>query len=189
MSRLTPVFHAETLEETMLIDPESKWAVTVDDASFQWEEAGPPTASEQKKSKLKAKSHKKAPQSKQSKPPAGEPFALRHVTLRIPRGQLTAIAGPVGSGKSSILQALIGEMKQIGGPKPVLGGTVGYCAQMAWIQNATLRDNVLFGADWEEERYWRAIRDASLLGDLELLPDGDLTEIGEKGISECRSFS
>ncbi|KAJ1300471.1 hypothetical protein OPQ81_005286 [Rhizoctonia solani] len=54
---------------------------------------------------------------------------------------------------------------------------------MAWIQNATLRDNIVFGRPWDEERYWTAIRDASLEMDLELLPDGDLTEIGEKGIN------
>jgi ATP-binding cassette subfamily C (CFTR/MRP) protein 1 len=63
------------------------------------------------------------------------------------------------------------------------GGRLGYCQQSAWIQNTTLRDNVLFGQDWDRDRYWQAITDASLITDLELLPDGDLTEIGEKGIN------
>jgi hypothetical protein len=46
------------------------------------------------------------------------------------------------------------------------------------------RDNIIFGREWEEETYWTAVRNASLMTDLELLPDGDLTEIGEKGISK-----
>lgn len=54
----------------------------------------------------------------------------------------------------------------------------------AWIQNSTLRDNIVFGQAWDEHRYWRAIQDASLVMDLEILPDGDLTEIGEKGGSD-----
>ena len=61
------------------------------------------------------------------------------------------------------------------------GGSVGYCAQSAWIQNATLRDNVVFGQAWDESRYLAAIRDACLEPDLAILPDGDMTEIGEKG--------
>lgn len=63
------------------------------------------------------------------------------------------------------------------------GGRLGYCQQTAWIQNATLRDNVLFGQRWDEARYWECIRRACLLPDLEILADGDLTEIGEKGVN------
>lgn len=65
----------------------------------------------------------------------------------------------------------------------MFGGQLGYCQQSAWIQNTTLRDNILFGQPWDKSRYWQAIKDASLIADLELLPDGDLTEIGEKGIN------
>lgn len=61
-----------------------------------------------------------------------------------------------------------------------LGGSVGYCPQSAWIQNATIRENVLFGSEFDEERYWSAIHDSCLERDLELLPNGDMTEVGEK---------
>lgn len=101
--------------------------------------------------------------------------------IEIPRGQLTAIVGPVGSGKSSLLSGLIGDMPTTGSVS--LGGRIGYCAQEAWIQNATIRDNILFGQPWDEDRYWRVIEKASLRRDLELLPAGDMTEIGEKGIN------
>lgn len=77
---------------------------------------------------------------------------------------------------------LIGEMAKVSGTI-TFGGRIGYCQQSAWIQNTTLRDNVLFGQVWDSGRYWQAIKDSSLVADLELLPDGDLTEIGEKGIN------
>lgn len=62
-------------------------------------------------------------------------------------------------------------------------GPVAYCPQTAWIQNATLRDNILFGQPLDEEKYWRVVERACLLPDLLMFPDGDLTEIGEKGIN------
>lgn len=58
-----------------------------------------------------------------------------------------------------------------------------YCPQTAWIQNATVRENICFGRPFEEERYWKAVRDACLETDLEMLPNGDMTEVGERGIS------
>ncbi|KAH8921178.1 P-loop containing nucleoside triphosphate hydrolase protein [Atractiella rhizophila] len=107
---------------------------------------------------------------------------LKDICLRIARGKLVAIVGPVGSGKSSLLAALTGEMKKLEG-KVKLGAEIAYVPQIAWIQNASLRDNVLFGQPFEEERYWSVIQAACLEPDLEVLPDGDLTDIGEKGIN------
>ena len=65
------------------------------------------------------------------------------------------------------------------------GGSVAYCPQTAWIQNATVRENICFGRPFDEERYWRAIRDSCLERDLELLPHYDMTEVGEKGTHLC----
>lgn len=107
---------------------------------------------------------------------------IRDVTLSIPRGKLVAFVGPVGSGKTSLLQGIIGEMRKTSG-SITFGGSVAYCPQSAWIQNATVRENVCFGRPFEEERYWKAIHDSCLGPDLEILPNGDMTEVGEKGIS------
>jgi ABC-type multidrug transport system fused ATPase/permease subunit len=63
-----------------------------------------------------------------------------------------------------------------------LGGRLAYCQQNAWIQNATIRDNIVFGQPWDETRYWRAIRDSCLLPDLEILADGDLTEVSHRAV-------
>ncbi|CAG8488090.1 12093_t:CDS:10, partial [Acaulospora colombiana] len=107
---------------------------------------------------------------------------LQSINLLIPRGKLVAIVGSVGSGKSSLLSALVGEMKRVHG-EVIFGGSVGYCPQNAWIQNATLRMNVTFGLPFHEERYSQVIRDCCLEPDLAILPAGDMTEIGEKGIN------
>ncbi|CAG8573111.1 6233_t:CDS:10, partial [Cetraspora pellucida] len=107
---------------------------------------------------------------------------LSDINLTISHGKLVAIVGSVGSGKSSLLSALVGEMKKIGG-EIIFGGTVGYCPQTAWIQNSTLRENITFGLPFDEEKYQRVIKDCCLEPDLAILPAGDMTEIGEKGIN------
>jgi len=109
------------------------------------------------------------------------PF-LRNINVRVPHGSLVAVVGAVGSGKSSLLNALVGEMKQTKG-NIVFGGNVGYCPQTAWIQNNTVKNNILFGLPLDEQRYQQVIRDCALEQDLQVLPDGDGTEIGERGIN------
>jgi ATP-binding cassette subfamily C (CFTR/MRP) protein 1 len=86
----------------------------------------------------------------------------------------------VGSGKSSILCALLGEMNKISGDITV-HGTLAYVAQQAWIQNETLKNNILFGNDLDERLYVSTLKACALTNDLQILPAGDLTEIGEKG--------
>lgn len=109
-------------------------------------------------------------------------FKLNDINVRIPEGSLTAIVGAIGSGKSSLLQGLMGEMRRTAGSVK-FNGTTSLCAQTPWIQNATVRENILFGQPWDEDRYWAAVKNASLEPDLVLLEDGDGTEIGEKGIT------
>ncbi|KAJ4474268.1 multidrug resistance-associated ABC transporter [Lentinula aciculospora] len=111
-----------------------------------------------------------------------EPFALKNLKFNIPKGSFVAIVGTVGSGKSSILNALIGEMRRTRG-EVVFGGTVSYVPQTPWIRNATLKENVLFGLDEDETKFKEVMRACNLEHDLELLPHGEYTEIGEKGIN------
>ncbi|KAG2442750.1 hypothetical protein HXX76_002831 [Chlamydomonas incerta] len=107
---------------------------------------------------------------------------LRDVTLEVPRGQLCMIVGQVGSGKSSLLAAVLGEMNRRAGSVRVMG-SVAYTAQDTWIQNTTLRKNVLMGSAFEEDAYLATIQSCALVADLDQLPAGDQSEIGEKGIN------
>ncbi|EGN95824.1 hypothetical protein SERLA73DRAFT_60499 [Serpula lacrymans var. lacrymans S7.3] len=173
LTRLKDVFEAELLEETAIFDKdsESDVAIKVQGASFTWDSS--PKHAEQEQPEGSNSDEKDDDENI---------FKLTDIDMSIPRGQLCAIVGAVGAGKTSLLQGLVGEMRKTAG-SVTFGGTVGYCAQTAWIQNATIRENVCFGRLFEEQRYWKAIRDACLEPDLEILPNGDLTEVGEKGIS------
>uniref|UniRef100_A0A673BAH3 ATP-binding cassette, sub-family C (CFTR/MRP), member 2 n=1 Tax=Sphaeramia orbicularis TaxID=375764 RepID=A0A673BAH3_9TELE len=104
------------------------------------------------------------------------------VSLDIKPGRLVAVVGAVGSGKSSLISALLGEMHRKKGFINIKG-SLAFVPQQAWIQNATLRDNILFGCPHETERFQKTIEACALVPDLELLPGGDQTEIGEKGIN------
>ncbi|NWW72978.1 MRP3 protein, partial [Climacteris rufus] len=107
---------------------------------------------------------------------------LKDINMLVPSGSLVAIVGHVGCGKSSLVSALLGEMEKLEGEVAVKG-SVAYVPQQAWIQNATLKDNILFGQAPNEEKYQNALEACALKTDLEVLPGGDQTEIGEKGIN------
>ncbi|KAI1316154.1 hypothetical protein EDD11_010392 [Mortierella claussenii] len=107
---------------------------------------------------------------------------LQDITLAVDRGSLIAVVGRVGQGKSSLLSAIIGELYKSQGFVRTLG-RIAYVPQQAWILNSTLRENILFGHDFDEERYTRIVRACGLDPDIEMLPAGDLTEIGERGIN------
>ncbi|KAG0311608.1 hypothetical protein BGZ99_010061 [Dissophora globulifera] len=107
---------------------------------------------------------------------------LNNVTFSLKAGSLTAVVGRIGQGKSSLLSALIGDMYQYGG-SVLLDGRVAYVAQEAWIMNSTVKDNILFGKPLDQDRYERVLKACSLLQDIDMLPAGDQTEIGERGIN------
>ncbi|KAI5098386.1 multidrug resistance-associated protein 5 isoform X1, partial [Silurus meridionalis] len=107
---------------------------------------------------------------------------LHCIDLTIQKGKLVGICGGVGSGKTSLISAILGQMTLLEGTVAV-DGNFAYVAQQAWILNATFRDNILFGKDYEEERYQAVLSACCLKLDLSLLPNSDLTEIGERGAS------
>ncbi|RUS34665.1 hypothetical protein BC938DRAFT_479221 [Jimgerdemannia flammicorona] len=127
-------------------------------------------------------------------------FALRDINVKFPLDELSIICGPTGAGKSSLLSALLGEMDIISGkvllPRLPVGAkkivdvrtglimdSVAYVSQTAWLQNASIRDNILFGSPMEQDRYEKVLEACALKRDLEIFDDGDMTEIGEKGIT------
>ncbi|KAF9932287.1 hypothetical protein FBU30_008582, partial [Linnemannia zychae] len=152
----------ESLDTLSTIDETAEYALELRNANFVWE-----TISNDKNDKL----------SQQETLPY-----LRNINLSIPRGSLTAIVGPVGSGKTSLLQAIIGTMTHLSG-NIIRGGAISYASQTPWIQNATIRDNILFDQPFDEVLYRRVIRACCLAQDLESFPAGDMTEIGERGVN------
>jgi ABC-type multidrug transport system fused ATPase/permease subunit len=110
------------------------------------------------------------------------PSALSKVNFTASGGKLVAVVGAVGSGKSSLLSAIIGEMETKAG-KVECFGSIAFCAQQPWILSGTVRDNITFGLPMDKEKYNHAIRSCSMLSDLDLMTAGDMTEIGEKGIN------
>uniref|UniRef100_A0A0W0EY28 Putative multidrug resistance-associated ABC transporter n=1 Tax=Moniliophthora roreri TaxID=221103 RepID=A0A0W0EY28_MONRR len=199
MKRIGSFLTAEELDEPYLIDRERKFAVEAD-GDFTWEKAGKleenkfqkagPSRDGDRKSKKTKESLTKG--SSKESPPQGEknsaiaeaekPFELLNLKLNIPKGSFMAIVGRVGSGKSSILQALVGEMRRTRG-HVTFGGTVAYVPQIPWIRNATLKENVWFGLPEDEARFREVIDSCSLSHDLDMLPHRENTEIGEKGIN------
>lgn len=107
---------------------------------------------------------------------------LKNINMKVEKNQLVAVVGSVGSGKSSLLSAYLGEMDRVSG-RVNRKGAVAYVPQQAWIQNASLRDNILFSKPFERKRYEKVVEACALKPDLDMLPAGDQTEIGEKGIN------
>lgn len=105
---------------------------------------------------------------------------LRNIDVSIKKGKLIGVCGSVGSGKTSLLSAITGDMVCVRGGMEV-NGSVAIVTQQAWIFNETLRENIIFGLPYDERRYRDTIEVCSLQRDLELLPKADMTEIGERG--------
>ncbi|XP_060863100.1 multidrug resistance-associated protein 1-like isoform X2 [Metopolophium dirhodum] len=107
---------------------------------------------------------------------------LSNINLRVSTGKLVAVVGTVGSGKSSLVSAFLGEMGKISG-RANTKGSIAYVPQQAWIQNTSLKNNILFGQTFDNRVYKNVIDACALKADFQMLPAGDDTEIGEKGIN------
>jgi len=139
IERLYDVFVAELLTDTRQIDPELDVAILIQGATFQWDGVGPDgdagkRGKPEKQTEAKSKPVGEKPiKTNTASPSPDQVYKLQNINIAIPRGQLCAIVGPVGIGKSSLLQAMIGEMRRTDG-KVTFGGSVGYCPQTAWIR-------------------------------------------------------
>ncbi|KAG2195149.1 hypothetical protein INT47_006598 [Mucor saturninus] len=121
---------------------------------------------------------------------------VKNLNISFPLNKLSIVCGPTGSGKTTLLSSLLGETYCLSGSailprkqytkSSLLGGAVSgiaYVAQTAWLQNCSIRDNILFGLDYDQERYEKILYMTALTRDLEILEFGDSTEVGEKGIT------
>ncbi|TYI57998.1 hypothetical protein E1A91_D11G321800v1 [Gossypium mustelinum] len=107
---------------------------------------------------------------------------LKDINLKVSHGMSVAVCGTVGSGKSSLLSCLLGELPKISGTLK-LCGTTAYVAQSPWIQSGKIVDNILFGKEMDRDKYDKVLEACTLKKDLEILSFGDQTVIGERGIN------
>ncbi|XP_013166628.1 PREDICTED: multidrug resistance-associated protein 4-like [Papilio xuthus] len=108
---------------------------------------------------------------------------LRNITLTVKHGEFLGVAGLVGSGKSSLLQLILGELEPSHGTVSLGGGRISYASQEPWLFVASVRQNILFGLPYDRVRYKKVVSACALMRDFELLPAGDATLVGERGIS------
>jgi ATP-binding cassette subfamily C (CFTR/MRP) protein 1 len=113
---------------------------------------------------------------------AAAPAILKDVSLRCDAGSMTAVTGPVGSGKSNLVLALLNQMTKVGGVARS-EGSFAFVPQTPWCAHGTVRENITFGSAWDEARYRNVLWACALERDLELFDNGDLTEIGERGMN------
>lgn len=107
---------------------------------------------------------------------------LENINLSARKGELTCIVGRVGAGKSSLLQSILGDLWKEHG-EVVVRGRIAYAAQQPWVMNASIRENIVFGHRWDPHFYELTVEACALVADFKTLPDGDQTEVGERGIS------
>ncbi|MCL7030968.1 hypothetical protein MKW94_022619, partial [Papaver nudicaule] len=107
---------------------------------------------------------------------------LTSINLEVKPGEKVAICGEVGAGKSTLLAAILGEVPEVEGSIQV-HGKLTYVSQAAWIQSGSIKHNILFGRTMDELKYQETLEKCSLVKDLEMLPSGDLTKIGERGMN------
>lgn len=143
---------------------ESDYSIDVNSASFTWDLPEENPSGELKEIKL----------------------VLKDIDLKVKKGHIVAVVGKVGSGKSSLIQALIQNLNLVKTSETThvaISGSVSYVSQESWIQNKTIKENILFGSEEDQGKYLEVLKVCQLEADLEILPAGDLTEIGEKGIN------
>ena len=210
--RIQEYLLSEEQDEDAFFDAQAKHAVEMENADFTWErtatqdpDAVNPHAKKQTKDekmmekkaqKQTTKDRKAATKSSLTEASSGEstpdnasvftenrePFKLHNMNLTIGRNELVAVIGGVGSGKSSLLAALAGDMRKTRG-EVTMGANRAFCPQYAWIQNTTVKENILFGKEMDKKWYKEVIDACALQPDLDMLPNGDQTEIGERGIT------
>lgn len=200
VKRIQEFLLAEEAEEDAEWDYNAKDAVVLKEAEFTWERhptqdsedgdapSGKKAAKEKKKAE-RASAQSQANGEKVDRPTSAEspheeelPFEMKGLNLTVGRKELIAVIGGVGSGKSSFLAALAGDMRKTHG-HVMIGASRAFCPQYAWIQNATVRENITFGKPFNQKWYDQVIDACALRPDLEMLPNGDKTEIGERGIT------
>ncbi|CAL1526591.1 unnamed protein product, partial [Lymnaea stagnalis] len=160
-------------------EPNSDWAIDIDHVTARWPHVY--TEGKRRFQKKRERTSTSSTKSLLHESDVDHSFSLKYISLQVIKGELLAVVGVVGSGKSSLLMALIGELPyEIG--QIALNGRISYCGQTNWVFSGTVRDNILFGHALNRNHYQKVINACGLKRDLELMPKGDQTFVGERGL-------
>uniref|UniRef100_A0A4W3JQM5 ATP-binding cassette sub-family C member 5 n=1 Tax=Callorhinchus milii TaxID=7868 RepID=A0A4W3JQM5_CALMI len=197
LQRLKNVLAIENPVSYLHLLQDSPYAVVMENASLSWYESKEKKADLSKVTKGKegidANGKKEDPSevTDHASQNIAEPLrqngnlltmTLQNISFRLEKGSLLGVCGNVGSGKSSLLSAVLGQMYLRDGTVGVTG-SFAYVSQQAWIIHGNVKENILFGKEYDEKKYKRVLENCSLHQDLAILPFGDMTEIGERGIN------
>lgn len=183
LGRIQEYLLGEENPEARAIDKNLEEAFKLEQASFTWEVSDEePNSTAQNNEKPGERGSTSDLGTSERRTSNKEPFHLDNLSISILRNELIAIVGPVGSGKSSLLAALAGDMRVTSG-KISQGGQLAYCPQSAYIQNATVQENITFGTEYKTPWYNEVVSACALRADFDMLPQGDQTEVGERGIT------
>ncbi|OLN87153.1 Oligomycin resistance ATP-dependent permease YOR1-like protein 2, partial [Colletotrichum chlorophyti] len=171
VKRIQEFLLSEEATEEFDHDYDNKHAIKIENATFRWEQA--------RQQQTGVPSEKaETPET----PATQDAFQISDLNLAIDRSELVGLIGTVSSGKSSLLAALAGDMRKTTG-RVTFGASRAFCPQEAWIRNTSVRENITFGKSFDREWYNKVIQACALHPDFEMLPEGDMTEIGERGIT------
>jgi ATP-binding cassette subfamily C (CFTR/MRP) protein 1 len=197
IARVSKILLAEEQPHGLLISKDAMYAVEAV-GDFCYETAVPPDQLAKQSALMQRKADKEAKRAEKAalgsnisvstivvEKPLVEPtpFSLKDIDLKIPKGSFVVVFDRIGSGKSALLEGLLGEMRQTRG-HVTFGGTISLVTQTPWIQSTSLRDNIVFGEEDDPIRLGNTITACALESDLEQLSDGINTEIG----GECPHF-
>lgn len=183
-----PETSEENYYKTKLSKPEERSydipRVDVTNATIAWPKTTETPSSDSKQDDESHANSRSSPESPEGAPSSSsEPVVcIPSVSLEVRKGDMLCVLGKIGTGKTALIQSLIGQMAILKGAV-ALKGSVAYSGQEPWLQFQSVRDNILFGLDYDEEFYNKVISACELTNDLQIFPDGDATMVGEKGIT------
>ncbi|XP_005727589.1 multidrug resistance-associated protein 9 [Pundamilia nyererei] len=173
LKRLRKILLIQNPEPYLMKKVDNDSAIVMKNATFSW--TRPESQSSPPPSTANGVSEHKTAETESSS-------ALKNISFTLPKGNLLGVCGNVGSGKTSLISSILEQMHLLRG-SITADGTFAYVSQQAWIFHGTVQENILMGEPFDQTKYDRVVDVCSLRADLKILPFGDQTEIGERGLN------
>ncbi|KAK3787714.1 hypothetical protein RRG08_031943 [Elysia crispata] len=188
--RIQEILLMNEIEEYPPMEEGSADVVRLTNASFSWGKSASKEDEAEKDEKAKNAKNKKSSEREEEEERLQEAEAeetrvtapvLHDISLSVKKGTLVGVCGTVGSGKSSLINVILGRLEPVSGKIALTSDHVAYVPQQAWITNSSLRDNITFGNSFEPDRYKSVVEACALAEDFRTFSAGDITEAGERG--------